>query len=90
MKIIAVCGMGIGTSVLLKLNAEKVLRQLGIEAEVEAADVDTARTASIDAQIVLTTPELVESLQGITAEIISVDHFFDLEELTLKLSKALL
>jgi PTS system ascorbate-specific IIB component len=90
MKIIAVCGMGIGTSVLLKLNAEKVLRQLGIDAQVEAADMATARRASFDAQIVLTTPELVESLKGISAEIISVDHFFDLEELTQKLSKALL
>lgn len=90
MKIIAVCGMGIGTSVLLKLNAEKVLKLLEIEATVEAADVATARKASDDAQIVLTTPELVESLTGIRAEIIPIEHFFDLEELSNKLSKALL
>jgi PTS system ascorbate-specific IIB component len=89
-KIIAVCGMGIGTSVLLKLNAEKVLKMLNVEATVEAADMATARAASFDAQIVLTTPELVESLQGINAEIISIDHFFDLEELNTKLAKALL
>lgn len=90
MKIIAVCGMGIGTSVLLKLNAEKVLKMLEIEATVEAADVASARTASSDAQIVLTTPELVESLKGIPAEVIPIEHFFDLEELSVKLSKALL
>lgn len=90
MKIIAVCGMGIGTSVLLKLNADKVLRTLGIEATVEAVDVTTAKRASADAQIVLTTPELVESLAGINAEVIPINHFFDLEELTQKLSKALL
>jgi len=89
-KIIAVCGMGIGTSVLLKLNAEKVLKMLDIEATVEATDVASARAASFDAQIVLTTPELVESLRGIPAEIIPIDHFFDLEELNAKLSKALL
>jgi ascorbate PTS system EIIB component len=89
-KIIAVCGMGIGTSVLLKINAEKVLKMLDIEATVEAADMSTARQASFDAQIILTTPELVESLQGVNAEIISIDHFFDLEELNTKLSKALL
>ena len=59
MKIIAVCGMGIGTSVLLKINAEKVLKMLGVEATVEAADMSTARKASFDAQIILTTPELV-------------------------------
>lgn len=90
MKIIAVCGMGIGTSVLLKINAEKVLKMLDIDATVEAADVSTARAASFDAQIVLTTPELVESLKGIPAEIIPIQHFFDLEELSTKLSKALL
>jgi PTS system ascorbate-specific IIB component len=82
--------MGIGTSVLLKINAEKVLKMLDIEATVEAADMSTARKASFDAQIILTTPELVESLRGVNAEIISIDHFFDLEELTAKLSKALL
>ena len=31
MKIIAVCGMGIGTSMLLKINTEKVLELLGVE-----------------------------------------------------------
>lgn len=82
--------MGIGTSVLLKINAEKVLKMLGVEATVEAADMSTARQASLDAQIILTTPELVESLRGVNAEIISIDHFFDLEELSTKLSKALL
>jgi ascorbate PTS system EIIB component len=89
-KIIAVCGMGIGTSVLLKINAEKVLQMIGVEATVEAADMATARGAAFDAQIVLTTPELVESLKGLNAEIIPIDHFFDLEELNVKLSKALL
>ena len=90
MKIIAVCGMGIGTSVLLKINAEKVLKMIGVDATVEAADMATARGAAFDAQIVLTTPELVESLRGLNAEIIAIDHFFDLEELRTKLSKALL
>jgi PTS system ascorbate-specific IIB component len=89
-KIIAVCGMGIGTSVLLKINAEKVLKMLRIDATVEAADMATARGAAFDAQIVLTTPELVESLKGLDAEIIAIDHFFDLAELRTKLSKALL
>lgn len=90
MRIVAVCGMGIGTSVLLKMNAEKVLNQLGIEAVVEAADMSTARALGFNANIVLTTPELIDSLQGLPAEIIPIDHFFDLEELTRKLSAALL
>ncbi len=90
MKIIAVCGMGIGTSVLLKLNAEKVLKMLDLEATVDAADVASVRKVSFDAQIILTTPDLVDQLQGLPAEIISIEHVFDLEELSTKLSKALL
>ena len=90
MKIIAVCGMGIGTSVLLKLNAEKVLKMLDVEATVDAADVATVRKVSFDAQIILTTPDLVDQLQGLPAEVISIEHVFDLEELSTKLSKALL
>ena len=89
MKIIAVCGMGIGTSVLLKMNAEKVLRQLEVEATVDATSVAIARE-SRDAQIILTTPDLVDQLQGLPSEIISIEHFFDLEEITEKLSAALL
>lgn len=82
--------MGLGTSELLKINAEKVLKLLDIEATVEAADISTARKASFDAQIIITAPELVESLQGVNAEIVAIDHFFDLQELNAKLSKALL
>lgn len=82
--------MGLGTSELLKINAEKVLKLLDIEATVEAADISTARKASFDAQIIITTPELAESLQGVNAEIVAIDHFFDLQELNAKLSKALL
>jgi PTS system ascorbate-specific IIB component len=70
MKIVAVCGMGIGTSVLLKMNIEKVLVQLGLEATVEAVDMSTARSAGFEANIVMTTPDLVDKLQGLPAEII--------------------
>lgn len=89
MKIIAVCGMGIGTSVLLKMNAEKVLNQLGIEATVQATDMKTARESQ-DAELILTTPDLAQLMTGLSAEIITIEHFFDLEELTRKLSSSLL
>ena len=88
MKLLAVCGMGIGTSVLLKMNAEKVLRTLGIEATVDATDLASAQERR-DAQVILTTPDLVEKLQGLPAEVIAIEHFFDLEEITEKLERSL-
>ena len=89
MKIVAVCGMGVGTSVLLKMNAEKVLRALGVDADVEAADIGVARGMARDAQIVLTSEELAPEIGDVSATVIIIDNFFDLEEITTKLKAAL-
>ncbi|HEU4808482.1 MAG TPA: PTS sugar transporter subunit IIB [Homoserinimonas sp.] len=89
MKIIAVCGMGIGTSVLLKMNAEKVLRNLEIDADVEAADIGVARGMARDAEIVLTSGELVDEIGHVDANVIVINNFFDLAEITEKLKTAL-
>lgn len=81
--------MGIGTSVLLKMNAEKVLEILGIQAEVQAADIGKAKLEGPLAEIILTTPELVYQLEGMPGKIIAIDHVFDLVEIRQKLSAAL-
>ena len=85
MKIVAVCGMGIGTSVLLKMNTEKVLDQLGVDGQVEAADISAARGSASDANLVLTSAELAEELGQVDAEVVVIDNFFDMEEITAKL-----
>jgi len=90
MQIYAVCGLGIGTSVLLKANVEKVLVQLDLEAEVTASSIADALASESPAQIVLTTPELVDKLHGLPAEVIAIENVFDLAEIQLKLERALL
>ena len=89
MKIYAVCGAGIGTSVLLKSNADRVLASLGIEAEVQAVSIADALSSESLAQIVLITPELQEQISGIRSEVIPIDNIFNLEELEQKLTAAL-
>lgn len=86
MKIVAVCGMGIGTSVLLKMNAEKALRSLGVDAEVEAADIGTAKGAARSAQVVLTSAELAPELGEVPAQVVVIDNFMDVAEITEKLT----
>jgi PTS system ascorbate-specific IIB component len=88
-KIYAVCGAGIGTSVLLKSNADRALASLGIEADVQAASISDALASDSLAQVVLITPELQEQIKGIRSEVIPIDNIFNLEELTQKLSAAL-
>ena len=89
MKIVAICGAGIGTSGILKVNAERVLKRLDIEAEVTASDVASVAVAAADAQVILPSPELVDKIGKTFADIVVVNNYFDLEELTEKLERAL-
>jgi len=89
MKIVAICGVGVGTSGILKVNAERVLDRLGIDADVTASDVAHIDEAAADAQVVLTSPELVDRIGRTNADVIVVQNYFDLEELERKLDEAL-
>ena len=39
MKIMAVCGSGLGSSFMLEMNIKKVLKKIGVEAEATHADL---------------------------------------------------
>jgi PTS system ascorbate-specific IIB component len=91
MRIVAVCGLGYGTSVILKNNIEKALIAIDYEgATVEAVGVAEARQIGAMANIVMTTEELLPILEGINAEIIPIRHVIDIDEITRALEKALL
>jgi len=87
--IYTVCGAGIGTSVILKSNVDRVLETLGIEAEVKAVSIDEAAKPDSPAQLILTTPEIMGQLAGNHSEIVAIDSIFDLAELQQKLEHSL-
>lgn len=89
MKIVAICGAGIGTSGILKVNAERVLGRLGIDAVVVAIDLASLPAESDDAQVILTSPEFVEAIGSTFADVVVVENYFDTSELTEKLERAL-
>ena len=89
MKILTLCGAGIGTSGILKVNAERVLQRLGIEAHVVAIDASMLAAELEDAQVILTGPEFVETIGSTFADVIVVENYFDTEELTEKLQRSL-
>ena len=89
MKIVTICGAGIGSSGILKVNAERVLRRLDLEAEVVAADIGSIIEVAADAQVILTSAEFVEAIGHTFADVIVIENFFDTEELTRKLEAAL-
>jgi len=88
-KIVTICGAGIGSSGILKVNAERVLRKLDIDATVVAADVASVRDVAADAQIILTSAEFVDAIGKTFADVIVIQNYFDTNELTTKLEAAL-
>ena len=89
MKIITICGAGIGSSGILKVNAERVLRKLEIEATVTAVDILSLADSAKDAQVILTSAEFVEAIGATFADVIVIENYFDTQELTAKLEAAL-
>lgn len=88
LRILAVCGMGVGSSLLLRMQAEKALKRLGVTADFSITDVGSARGEAHNADFVITSPELAEGLAGIRAPIVTIVNFIDLEEMVQKLAAA--
>jgi PTS system ascorbate-specific IIB component len=87
-KILAVCGMGLGSGLLLRMQAEKALRRLGLEAELEVADIGTARALASSADLILTSEELAQQLGQVKPKVVTITNFIDLEEMVTKLGAA--
>ena len=89
MKIVTICGAGIGSSGILKVNAERVLQRLGLTATVVAADLASVERVAADAQVILTSGEFVEAIGLTRADVIVIDNYFDSDELSAKLEAAI-
>lgn len=89
MKIVAICGAGIGSSGILKVNAERVLQRLGLSATVVAADVASVQRVAADAQVILTSAEFVEAIGATRADVVVIENYFDTDELARKIEAAI-
>lgn len=79
MRVLAVCGFGVGSSMALKMQVEKALKELGIEAEVDNTDIATA--SSMNPDIIYTSPEFAEQLKGsVNCPIIEIKQFMNYSE----------
>jgi PTS system ascorbate-specific IIB component len=87
MKIITVCGMGVGTSVLLKMNTDTVLERMGVAGEAEAADLGIARGAALGADLVLMSREVAEQFDDLAIPVRVIRDFMDLDEIAAVLSE---
>lgn len=88
MKIFAVCGFGVGSSMVLKMTIEKVCRELGIEADVENTDISSAQGSDCD--YVFTSEELADQLRSsVKCPVIAIKKYMDKEEVKNKFQEQL-
>jgi PTS system ascorbate-specific IIB component len=88
MRIYCVCGAGVGTSVILARNTEKVLGELGIEAEVHAVALPQL-SSQPPCQLILATKDVAAELTGRGSEVVALRSALDLAELKTALIQAL-
>lgn len=87
LKVLAVCGLGMGTSLILRMTAETVFSRLGLDAEVDHTDISTARSTKAD--VLIGQGMHMSELKGLAPVIVTVDDFIDDAALEQRLRPAL-
>jgi len=71
------------------MTIEEALKKLNLDATVVAADISSARAAALDANLIVTSPELVGLLGSTQAKVVTTKNFMDVGEMTERLREAL-
>ncbi len=86
MKILTVCGVGMGSSLMLRMTVEDVLKKMGVKAKVEATDVSSARGMQADA--IVGQGMHTEEFEGRAPVVVTVTNFMDKDALQTQLTEA--
>ena len=88
MKILVVCGSGLGSSFMMEINIKNILKELGLsDIEVEHTDLSSAK--GMQADIYMGTRDITNQFIGFKGEIISLDSMIDKEYMKSKLVEKL-
>lgn len=82
MKIITVCGMGVGTSLMLKMTVDSVMNKLGRQASVEHWDMGTVKGKECD--LIVTSEEFRSNFDQ--ENVVFVNNIMDVNEVQTKLT----
>jgi|SRR5690348_12437910 PTS system ascorbate-specific IIB component len=83
LEVVTVCGVGMGTSLIMRMTAEEVLKELGVRAHVQA--MDTASARGMHADMLIGQAMHTEEFQGRFPAVVTVENFIDKTEMREKL-----
>lgn len=77
MKITVVCGNGLGTSLMMEMSIKNIVKELGVNAEVDHVDLGSAKGTASD--IFVGTADIAEQLvaQQVGGKIVSLKNMVD-------------
>lgn len=85
MKILTVCGSGLGTSFMVEMNINQILGELGItDVEVDHSDLSSATPG--DADVFFLATDIAEGGAHL-GEVIVLDNIIDMDELREKVTQ---
>ncbi|MGQ7806928.1 PTS sugar transporter subunit IIB [Hafnia alvei] len=83
MKIMAICGSGLGSSFMVEMNIKKVLKKMGVEADVEHSDLSSAIPSEAD--LFVMAKDIAASASIPDNQLIVITNIIDINELETKL-----
>ena len=89
MKITVVCGNGLGTSLMMEMSIKSIVKELGVNAEVDHVDLGSAKGTASD--IFVGTSDIAEQLvaQQVGGKIVSLKNMLDKVAMKERISAAL-
>lgn len=86
LKVLCVCGVGMGSSLMLRMTTEDVLKRMDVPAKVEATDVSSAR--SMQADVIIGQGMHTEAFEGRAPVVVAITNFMDKDGLEAQLTEA--
>lgn len=88
MKILVVCGHGLGSSFMVEMNVQEVLKNLNVEQEIEVEHSDIMTASPEMADLFICGRDLEENAARL-GEVLILDNILDKQELEEKLTDKL-
>lgn len=86
--ILIVCGNGLGSSFMVSLKVEKLIKEMGIDASVKHSDLSSAK--GMNADLYLGASDIIKNLEGNNRVVVGLKNMLDEKELKKVLTENLL
>ncbi|PKM50129.1 MAG: PTS ascorbate transporter subunit IIB [Firmicutes bacterium HGW-Firmicutes-7] len=87
LKILVVCGNGLGSSFLMEMNINKVLKEIGAKVDVDHCDLTSAK--GYKANIIVGTKDITSQLVGYAEVLVELNNILDIADMKNKVIEAL-